>query len=90
MPCVVTFYVAIGVMPRVTFELLFRYFNIFGVSGLVGPFAPHINSSAMNNGTLCHATGRGGFGSQIAADPLDLFGALLIATYNGTLHSVDK
>ena len=27
--------------PEVTFSLLFRYFEFFGVSGSVGPFAPH-------------------------------------------------
>ena len=27
--------------PKVTFSFLFRYFEFFGVSGSVGPFAPH-------------------------------------------------
>ena len=33
--------VTFGPTPKVTFSLLFRYFEFFGVSGSVGPFAPH-------------------------------------------------
>ena len=35
------FFVAFGSAPRLTFLLLFHYFEIFGLSGHVGPFAPH-------------------------------------------------
>ena len=35
------FFVIFGSTPKATFLLLFRYFEFFGVSGSVGPFATH-------------------------------------------------
>ena len=39
------FFVTFGSTPRVTFELLFRYFEFSGALGPIGPLAPHSASS---------------------------------------------
>ena len=89
----VTFSLLSGSTPKVTFSLLFRYFDFFGVSGSVGPFAPHNPNMLVHKCWILPAQRQGGInyeGFLLEWPPLQIAQNIFLVQILGGAHFLER